>query len=78
MLCIIQDNDGDRNYKIARMRAIYASIYLTLSASSASYCAEGFLERLLTEYRESDFFEVPLLFLGESELIFVKARRARF
>lgn len=75
-LCIIQDDDNDRNHEIARMGAIYANAYLTLSASGASHCAEGFLERPLTEYCESDFFKVPLQLPGEGGPTLVKASRA--
>ncbi|KAK0659188.1 heterokaryon incompatibility protein-domain-containing protein [Cercophora samala] len=75
-LCIIQDDDDDRNHEIARMGAIYANAYLTLSASGASHCAEGFLERPLTEYRECDFFDIPLHLPGEQSPSLVKASRA--
>lgn len=59
-LCIVQDDDEDKNHEIARMGVIYTNAYLTLSASGASHCAEGFLDRPLTDYRDCDFFEVPL------------------
>ncbi|KAK4195617.1 heterokaryon incompatibility protein-domain-containing protein [Triangularia verruculosa] len=72
-LCIIQDDEDDRNHEIARMGAIYANAYVTLSASGAIHCAEGFLELPLTEYRDSDFFEIPLLLPGESKPCFAKA-----
>lgn len=43
-LCIIQDDDNDRTAEIAEMGAIYAAAYLTIAASAAEGCADGFLK----------------------------------
>jgi len=72
-LCIVQDDEDDRNHEIARMGMIYANAYCTLSASGATHCAEGFLDRPLTEYRDCDFFQIPLHLPGISEPCLVKA-----
>ena len=43
-LCIIQDDLEDRNEQIAMMGDIYANAYVTISATSAKECGEGFLQ----------------------------------
>ncbi|KAK0639605.1 heterokaryon incompatibility protein-domain-containing protein [Cercophora newfieldiana] len=71
-LCIIQDDEDDRNHEIARMGIIYANAYCTLSASGATHCDEGFLARPLTEYRDCDYFQIPLRLPAISEPCLVK------
>lgn len=43
-LCIIQDSKDDKKAEIRKMRSIYENSYITLAASSAKTCEEGFLE----------------------------------
>ncbi|SPQ27262.1 6822fbd9-e303-4353-8d42-7c0686794770 [Thermothielavioides terrestris] len=42
-LCIIQDDERDKAVEIARMPAVYERARVTLAASSAAACADGFL-----------------------------------
>jgi len=42
-LCIIQDDDEDKAREINRMPTIYNGAYVTISASSAPSCFDGFL-----------------------------------
>jgi hypothetical protein len=42
-LCIIQDSEIDKNFEITRMDSIYQNSYVTIYASIASRCQEGFL-----------------------------------
>lgn len=42
-LCIIQDSEADKEKELGRMNEIYKAAYLTISASSAKGCNEGFL-----------------------------------
>lgn len=42
-LCIIQDNEEDLERELAVMPMIYQQAWVTISASSASNCSEGFL-----------------------------------
>ena len=56
-LCIVQDSARDRNEQMARMGAIYTDAYLTVSATSAVSCRDGFLaDRVPEEYA---YFTVP-------------------
>ncbi|KAM3067234.1 hypothetical protein ACMFMG_005400 [Clarireedia jacksonii] len=43
-LCIIQDDEKDKAREIARMPGIFHRAYVTISATDASSCAEGFLQ----------------------------------
>jgi len=42
-LCILQDSKADWEREAARMADIYSNAYLTLAASRAKHCGEGFL-----------------------------------
>lgn len=42
-LCIIQDDEEDKNVEIARMPAVYSHAVVTIAASSAASVHEGFL-----------------------------------
>jgi hypothetical protein len=42
-LCIIQDDEEAKTHEIGRMDQIYHNAYVTISASSAKSCDEGFL-----------------------------------
>jgi hypothetical protein len=42
-LCILQDSKADWEYEAARMADVYSNAYLTLAASRAEHCNEGFL-----------------------------------
>jgi hypothetical protein len=53
-LCIIQDSAIDKQEQIHIMGDIYANAYLTISATSATGCGQGFLEP-----RRNDTFAVP-------------------
>ena len=44
-LCIVQDDDVEKHREISRMKDFYRSAYLTISASSAEACQEGFLQK---------------------------------
>ncbi|KAF3766495.1 HET-domain-containing protein [Cryphonectria parasitica EP155] len=43
-LCIIQDDWKDKEHELAAMAAIYKNAYITIAASSANTCREGFLQ----------------------------------
>ncbi|KAF5011053.1 hypothetical protein FDECE_2792 [Fusarium decemcellulare] len=62
-LCMIQDDDNDKLSEIAAMGDIYANAYLTIAASSAKGCSDGFLEP-----RSNPFFTAPIpCFKGQME-----------
>lgn len=42
-LCIIQDDENDKQKELVQMGSIYHNAFLTISAASASACAQGFL-----------------------------------
>lgn len=42
-LCILQDSKTDWEYESARMADVYSDAYLTVAASRAEQCGEGFL-----------------------------------
>jgi hypothetical protein len=42
-LCILQDSKKDWEYEAARMADVYSNAYLTVAASRAAHCREGFL-----------------------------------
>ncbi|KAK3389441.1 heterokaryon incompatibility protein-domain-containing protein [Podospora didyma] len=58
-VCIVQDDAADRDGEIARMGAIYAGAYCTLTASGAAHCDDGFLEKFMGDYKDCQFFDVP-------------------
>jgi hypothetical protein len=43
-LCIVQDDQPDKDRELPRMRRIYANSFVTISAASATSCYEGFLD----------------------------------
>ncbi|KAF2026588.1 HET-domain-containing protein, partial [Setomelanomma holmii] len=43
-LCIVQDDKADWEYEAARMSEVYSNAYLSLAATRASHCDEGFLQ----------------------------------
>lgn len=43
-LCIVQDDDTDKEKEVARMADIYSGAYLTISAASSRSAHEGFLQ----------------------------------
>jgi hypothetical protein len=42
-LCILQDSKTDWEHEAARMADVYPNAYLTITASRAEHCGEGFL-----------------------------------
>jgi hypothetical protein len=55
-LCIIQDDQKDKEIEITMMRAIYENAALTISAASAERSTDGFLHtRLETSHPVSDY-----------------------
>lgn len=44
-LCIVQDDETEKHEEISRMKDFYRGAYLTISASSAGACQDGFLQR---------------------------------
>ena len=42
-LCILQDSKADWEHEAAHMSDVYSNAYLTLAASRAKHCGEGFL-----------------------------------
>jgi hypothetical protein len=42
-LCILQDSKADWEHEAARMADVYSNAYLTVAASRAKHCEEGFL-----------------------------------
>ncbi|KAF2825366.1 HET-domain-containing protein [Ophiobolus disseminans] len=43
-LCIIQDDKADWEYEAAQMADVYSNAYLTIAATRATHCGEGFLQ----------------------------------
>ena len=43
-LCIIQDDQKDWEHEAARMGLVYSRAYITIAASRAHHCGEGFLQ----------------------------------
>jgi hypothetical protein len=43
-LCIIQDDKADWEQEAARMAGVYSNAYLTVAATRAAHCGEGFLQ----------------------------------
>ncbi|KAK4041302.1 heterokaryon incompatibility protein-domain-containing protein [Parachaetomium inaequale] len=43
-LCIVQDDEDDKNRELPQMRRIYADSFVTLTAASAVSCNDGFLD----------------------------------
>jgi hypothetical protein len=43
-LCIVQDDEDDKDRELPRMRRIYENAFVTISAASASSCTQGFLD----------------------------------
>ncbi len=50
-LCIIQDDEADRQRELPSMGKIYNSAYVTISASTAVSCHDGFLEPRQLEHK---------------------------
>lgn len=50
-LCIVQDNKADWEHEAGRMADVYTNAYLTLAATRASSCGEGFLQDRKNEDR---------------------------
>lgn len=42
-LCILQDSKADWEHEAAHMAEVYSNTYLTIAASRAEHCGEGFL-----------------------------------
>lgn len=42
-LCILQDSKADWEHEAARMADVYSNAYLTIAASRAEHCGEGFI-----------------------------------
>jgi hypothetical protein len=42
-LCILQDSKADWEHEAARMADVYSNAYLTIAASRAEHCEEGFI-----------------------------------
>lgn len=58
-LCIIQDSHEDKQHELKVMAAIYKDAYITLVASSASTCREGFLQNRTPRKSNYPRFELP-------------------
>ncbi|KAK8105047.1 HET-domain-containing protein [Apiospora kogelbergensis] len=57
-LCIIQDDDHDKATEIARMSQVYRGASLTISASRAAHCDEGFLHKRDLEAQYLDVYQL--------------------
>jgi hypothetical protein len=44
-VCIIQDDKDDWEQEAAQMANVYSNAYLTLAATRAAHCGEGFLQQ---------------------------------
>lgn len=51
-LCIIQDDKADWEHEAARMANVYTNAYLTIAATRASHCGEGFLQERKSKDRQ--------------------------
>ncbi|KAK8112933.1 hypothetical protein PG984_013459 [Apiospora sp. TS-2023a] len=58
-LCIIQDDDNDKVIEIERMSQVYRGASLTISASRAAHCDEGFLQRRNLKKQYLDVYQLP-------------------
>jgi hypothetical protein len=66
-LCIIQDDKDDWEHEAARMADVYSNAYLTLAATRAAHCGEGFLQPRKVEVGQKVHFEDQS---GEFDLYF--------
>ncbi|KAF2107944.1 heterokaryon incompatibility protein-domain-containing protein, partial [Lophiotrema nucula] len=73
-LCIVQNDKADWEHEAARMADVYSNSYLTIAATRASHCDEGFLHLRRVKDRESIRFEDDE---GTFELYFIKERKVR-
>lgn len=58
-LCILQDDDKDKELEIARMSTYYSANSVTICAASASTCEEGFLAMRSDTYYDARPFQFP-------------------
>jgi hypothetical protein len=56
-LCIVQDDKGDWEREAAQMANVYTNACLTIAATRASHCGEGFLQPRRVKTRRSVHFE---------------------
>ncbi|CAO2647630.1 Nn.00g085520.m01.CDS01 [Neocucurbitaria sp. VM-36] len=56
-VCIVQDDKADWEHEAARMADVYSNAYLTIAATRASHCGEGFLQPRKIKSRQSTPFE---------------------
>jgi hypothetical protein len=74
-LCIVQDDKADWEREAARMADVYSKSYLSIAATRASHCDEGFLHPRKVRDREPIRFEDDE---GTFELYFIKERHSHF
>jgi hypothetical protein len=66
-LCIVQDDKADWEREASRMADVYSNAYLTIAATRASHCGEGFLHaRKVKDRRVVSFADAE----GEFDLYF--------
>ncbi|KAH8657377.1 heterokaryon incompatibility protein-domain-containing protein [Ilyonectria robusta] len=65
-LCIVQDDDYERNHQLDRMVEFYKQADVLVSAASASHCDEGFLKLRDADKCYGSIYELPFeLSLGD-------------
>lgn len=58
-LCIVQDDDTDKELEIARMSSYYGATTVTICTASASTCEEGFLGTRSDIHYDAGPFQLP-------------------
>jgi len=60
-LCIVQDDEVEREQELEKMGGIFANAYVTISAATAKTCADGFLhERQLQSRAYTPPIKIPI------------------
>ncbi|KAI8660254.1 HET domain-containing protein [Fusarium keratoplasticum] len=75
-LCIIQDDDDDKDNEISQMATIYKNAVITLAAGTAEKASEGFLgnpESRPTVYLPENKFAIPMDTEGEIGTVYLSA-----
>lgn len=64
-LCIVQDDDVNKDVEIDKMADIYGNATLTISAANSASCKEGIFKSRLVEQLSSQLFKLPFQVPGK-------------